>query len=592
MSRNREVADRLEEIARMLEILGENRFKVIAHEKAARAIADLPQDVADLDAKQLEAIDGVGAKIAAKIVQYANTGDMTEHAELRAKVPEGLFELMNLPGLGPKTVSLLWKDKHITDLAGLKRIIDDGSIMDLPRMGAKTVQNIKDAIEFNASAGARLPLGVAMPVAEAIVERIRKVEGVKKIAFAGSLRRGKETIGDIDILCAASDPDAARDAFTRQPEVIKVLAAGESKSSVRFSLSSLRLADLGGDAAAVQVDLRLVPEASWGAAMLYFTGSKEHNVRLRERAQKNGWTLNEYGLYPESDDPTPPQHRGAKAIAGKTEEQVFEQFGLPFIPPEIREDRDELSLKTTPRLIELDDIKSELHAHTTASDGRLSIDELATLAHARNFHTIAVTDHSRSSFQANGLDEDRLRAHIKRVRAARVKGIAILTGSEVDILPDGTLDYDDDLLAELDVVVASPHASLSQDPKKATARLLKAIEHPLVHILGHPTGRLLPARKGLEPAMPELIAAAKEHNVALEINAHWKRLDLRDTHVRQAVEAGCLIAIDCDVHRAEHFDNLRYGVLTGRRGWLPPEQCINTWSKARLHAWLKEKRAS
>lgn len=280
-------------------------------------------------------------------------------------------------------------------------------------------------------------------------------------------------------------------------------------------------------------------------------------------------------------------------MASETEESIYAALGVPYIPPTLREDRGELTLTNTPRLIEVADIRAELHSHTVASDGEMTIEQSASIAQARGFHTLAITDHSQSSAVANGLKPDRLRQHIAAVRAAneRIEGITLLTGSEVDILVDGNLDYDDDLLAELDVVVASPHAGLKAKPAQATKRLLRAIEHPLVHIIGHPTGRLIERRAGLEPAMDELIAAAIEHDVALEINAHWMRLDLRDTHVRAAVEAGCKIAINCDVHQAGDYDNLRYGVLTGQRGWLTPDRCINTWSAERLHAWLRSKRS-
>ena len=325
---------------------------------------------------------------------------------------------------------------------------------------------------------------------------------------------------------------------------------------------------------------------------MYFTGSKEHNVRLRERALKKKLTLNEYGLYPLDKEETPPQKRAVKAVASKTEEDIYEKLDLPYMPPEIREDSGEFDLDDTPRLIEFDDILAELHAHTTASDGKLTLEALVDEARDRGYETIAVTDHSQSSAQAGGLSPERLREQIDQVHAhnRKTREITVLAGSEVDIHADGTLDYDDDLLHALDIVVCSPHASLSQKPDVATKRLIKAIEHPLTHIIGHPTGRLINRRPGLEPAMDEIIAAAVEHETALEINAHWMRLDLRDTHVRAAVEAGCLLAIDTDAHTPEDFDNLIYGVLTGRRGWLTPEQCINTWSSKQLEAWLKKKR--
>lgn len=602
MSVNKALAERFDRMSQMIELLGGDRFRANAHAKAARVIRGYPKDLASLvdDKKALTSIDGIGARTADKIIEFVRTGRISEYDELVAQVPSGLLIVMDVPGMGPKTVKLIWEQLGVTDVEALKKAIEDGSLLALPRMGQKTIDNIKESIAFAEQAGARLWIGQAMPVAEGIVGRLAKVKGVQEIAFAGSLRRGKETIGDIDILACTDDAEGLREAFVTMPEVEKVLSRGETKCSVRLRIGSdmsrwsnpdVEPSDRKGSVA--QVDLRLVPKASWGAAMMYFTGSKEHNVRLRERAIKQGFTLNEYGLFPLDDEQGPPQQRGVKPAAGKTEESIYKKLGFPYLPPEIREDWRELELTETPRLIELSDIKAELHAHTTESDGSLSLEQLAAEATGRGFHTIAVTDHSRSSVQANGLSVERLRAQIERVRAfgAKTKGISVLVGSEVDIHADGKLDYDDELLAELDVVVASPHASLKQNPKVATKRLLAAIEHPLVHIIGHPTGRLINRRPGLEPAMDEIIAAAVQHETALEINAHWMRLDLRDSHVRAAVEAGALIAIDCDVHGIGDFDNLRYGVLTGRRGWLTPAQCINTWSKQKLHAWLKRKRS-
>lgn len=601
MSFNRDAVRLLNEIASMLELLGENPFKVNAHARAARAIEGMSQDLLGLsgDRSALTAIDGIGPKIADKLIELAGTGEMSEHTALAERVPSGLMGLLRIPGLGPKTVRLMWQERGVTDLAGLKGIIDDGSILELPRMGKKAVEKISAAIRFAEQDTGRLHIGVAMPVAEAVVEHMRGVEGVTRAAFAGSLRRGKETIGDIDVLVCAEDPAAAGEAFRSMPDVVSVLAAGDTKSSVRYALE----VDLGrwkmegrsGDAEerpSVQVDLRVVPESAWGAALMYFTGSKEHNVRLRERALRQDLTLNEYGLFPEDPEAEgSPQSRGVEPVASTTETEIYERLGLACVPPELREDRGEFSVDGFPALIEVGDIRAELHAHTTESDGSLELAELVGHAKARGFHTIAVTDHSKSAAVAGGLTVKRLRAQREAIEAARgeIEGITILHGSEVDILADGALDYDDEVLSWLDVVVASPHAALSQDPKAATERLLRAIEHPNVNVIGHPTGRLINRRPGLEPAMDEILAAAREHDVALEINAHWLRLDLRDVHVRAAVEAGCLIAIDCDVHRAGDFDNLRYGVLTGRRGWLPKERCVNTWPAKKLHSWLAKK---
>ncbi len=589
MSFNSDLARRLAQTADMLELLGEDRFKVNAHARAARVIGDHGADLRPIADQpgELTKIDGIGAKMAAKIGEFAATGEIGEHKELLTRVPPGLLDVLDVPGLGPKTVKALWETLGVTGIDDLKRVIVDGSILKVPRMGAKTVENITKSLATVESGAGRLNIGVATPIAEMLVARLEKTTGVERVQFAGSLRRGKETIGDIDLLVVAPGPggaEAAREAFCAMPEVKQVLARGETKCSARLELDGVH----------VQADMRLVPAGSWGAALMYFTGSKDHNVRLRERALKKKLTLNEYGLFHLDDDPTPHQHREGglgKAVAGKTESDVYSKLGLPFIPPELREDQGELD-REVPELIEIGDIKSELHAHTTASDGVMSIVRLAEHAKARGFHTIAVTDHSKSSVIANGLSPERLREHIKGVHAAReeVRGIHILAGSEVDILADGRLDYDDDLLAALDIVVASPHASLRQEPAKATQRLLKAITHPLVHIIGHPTGRIIGQRDGLEPDMKELCAAAAEHKTALEINASWQRLDLRDAHVRLAMERGCMIAIDCDVHAPEDSDNLRYGVVTGRRGGLTAERCVNTWTRARLEKWLKSKR--
>ncbi len=595
MSFNADVSRIFERMSAMLELTGADRFRVNAHAKAARVIKDHPRDLGPIahDQKSLTALEGIGKATGAKIAEFAETGAIAEHDALAEKVPEGVVRMLDVQGLGPKTVKLLWHEKGVDSIAALKGVIEDGSILDLPRMGAKTVENIKESIAFMESSGSRLPLGIAMPIAEALVDRMSSVPGVVDCAFAGSLRRGRDTIGDIDVLIVTEDPERAREAFCGHQSVVKVLARGETKCSVRLGLDGPG-GRFGSQAdQAVQADLRIVPAASWGAALMYFTGSKEHNVRLRERALSEGLTLNEYGLFPDDRGAEPPpQQRGVKPEAAKTEASIYQALGMPMIEPTLREDRGEMSIADDPGLITADDIRAELHSHTVASDGEMEIHESAGIAEKRGFHTLAITDHSQSSAVANGLKPDRLRAHIGRIREIdrETPGIRILAGSEVDILVDGSLDYDDDLLAALDVVVASPHAGLKAKPAQATKRLLKAIEHPLVHIIGHPTGRLIERRPGLEPAMDELIAAAVEHDVALEINAHWMRLDLRDTHVRAAVEAGCKIAIDCDVHGPDDYDNLRFGILTGQRGWLTPELCVNTWDRDRLHGWLRSKR--
>ncbi len=591
MGFNADVAAALERMGQTLELLGESGFKVNAHARAARVIKDLPQDLKAIagDDKALTAIDGVGKGIAKKITEFAETGKIEEAEKLSAQVPAGLFDVLALQGLGPKTVRAMWQELEIESIADLSKAIEAGTLAGLPRMGAKTIENIKEAITFAAQTQGRTKIGSAMAVAESMLELLRGVNGVERVEIAGSLRRGRETIGDLDFLAIAKGKAAERvsEAFRNAEGVERVLAAGETKSSVQLKV------DLGGKTGElrIQADLRVVDASVFGSAWMYFSGSKQHNVRLRELAQKKKLTLNEYGLFPDDGEPAP-QSRGVKAKASKTEESIYKALGLPFIPPEIREDRGELALKKTPRLIKEDDIIADLHAHTVASDGKLTIDELAQEAMDRGYRVLAITDHSQSQAIANGLKPDRLRAHIDAIREAneRIKGITLLAGSEVDILPGGKLDYEDDLLAELDVVVASPHHALKQVEKYAMKRMLKAIEHPLVHIIGHPTGRLIDRREGLPLVIETIVVAAAEHDKALEINANQARLDLRDAHVRAAMEGGALLSINCDAHRAANFDMLPFGVATGRRGWLTPERCINAWDEQELLAWLRAKR--
>ena len=635
MTANQDVAERLALMAKLMDLLGEDSFRASAHARAARAVEDFPGDLAELarDKKALTAIEGIGAKTADKIIECLTTGRIAELDRLREKVPAGLLDIMNIPGVGPKTVRAMWESGGVTDMASLKRAIEDGSLLKVPRMGEKAVEKIKANLVLGEEAGKRTPIGLAMPIARQIAAALAAVRGVERTGIAGSLRRGKETIGDIDVLVvmgregleasrhqgieghdSKADDEAIPavvEAFCSLPGVRRVLSKGAGRASVRHSLKvdTGRWGFAGEESPesepTIQVDVRVVPKESFGAAMMYFTGSKEHNVKLRERAQKRGLTLNEYGLFKEDGKTGSPHARGAAAVAGREEAEVFAALGVPYVPPEIREDQGELDLTQTPRLIELGDLKAELHAHTTASDGRMSLRELVEHIAARGFHTLAVTDHSKSSAVANGLSEARLRDQIKQIRELdqeireskpgewgreKAKGLRVLAGSEVDILSDGRLDYDDELLAELDVVVASPHAALSQEPAAATARLVRAVSHPLVHILGHPTGRLVNRRIGLQPDLKLLFEAARAHGTALEINSHWMRLDLRDVHVRQALAAGCMIAIDCDVHEKMDSTFVEFGVTTGRRGGLTPERCINTLEVGPLLRWLAAKR--
>jgi DNA polymerase (family X) len=587
MSINDAIAAQFHEAAKLLELSGANAFRVNAHAKIGRVVEAMAGDISELadSMSKLTAIDGIGESSARKIIEFVTTGKIQEFDTLRAGMPAGLLDVRRLPGVGPKTAKLLYEQSGVIDLATLKAKLDSGELLKIPRMGEKTLQNIRDSLIFVESNSARIRLGEAMPLAEAIVDVLSQVKGVIRVQYAGSLRRGRDTIGDLDILASGADPELIAEAFcdfrTSEIKVSKILVRGETKCSVRLT-------------SGVQADLRLIPDGAFGAALMYFTGSKEHNVSLRELALKKGMSLNEYGLFPD-DGESAPHKRGLKPFAAATETEIYTHLGLEYVPPEIREDQGEIARATArnlPTLIELADIKAELHSHTVASDGRFTIDSLIEQARSRGYHTIAITDHSRSSAQANGLSVERLLKHIDDIHAARDrhKDMQILAGSEVDILTDGRLDYDDEILARLDIVVASPHASLRQDPDLATKRLVAAVSHPLVHILGHPTGRIINQREGLQPDMAKVIAASAKHGTALEINSNYLRLDLRDSHVKAAAEAGVMITIDTDAHAPSDFDHLRYGVLTARRGWLTPAGCPNTWPAKKLAAWLKKKR--
>ena len=586
MSANATLAAIFKQMADVMQILDEDHFRVLAFQKVARVLDDLSDDVASVagdppQAKPLTAIAGIGKGTADRIVEFLATGKIKEHEELLAKIPKGLPALLNIPSCGPKTVALMWKEAGVDSIETLKKKIADGSLVGLPGMGEKKVENLKKNLDFAASSGGRVRIGVAMPLAKWLAEQLKRLPQVKQVQPAGSLRRGKETIGDVDLVVAADPKDAhaITSAFLKLEPVAQVLGQGPTKASMRTKEG-------------VQVDLRVVDPGVYGATLLYFTGSKEHNIKMRERAIKMGMKLNEYGLLKAGAD----ENDKASWVAAKTEEDVYRALKLEWIPPELREDHGEVELAEQgklPKLLTIGDIKAELHAHTTASDGKFSIRELAELAMDRGFHTIAVTDHSKSQVIANGLNEARLEAHIEAVRrvAEELKGkISVLAGSEVDILADGSLDYSNSILKELDIVIASPHAALSQDPAKATKRLLKAIDNPYVTILGHPTGRLVLRRDGLHPDMKSLIKEAKDRGVALEINANSYRLDLRDSHARAAIEAGVKLAIDTDTHGPGDLDELAYGVLTARRAGATAHDVVNCLSRDALAKWIKSTR--
>lgn len=572
---NADVARTFSEIADLLEIQGADSFRVSSYRRVARTVEDLSEEIAQIAARgELSTLPGIGKSSAEKIHELLETGRIALRDELAAEVPPTLLELLRIPHMGPKKVALLWKERGVTTLNELIAAIDQNRLSGLKGFGDKTITQIREGIEFMQRSAGRVRIGTAWAVMEAVRAAVAALPGVKRVEPAGSLRRGRETIGDIDLLCVAASPADTIAAFAKLPGVAKVLAAGDTKGSA--------LVDAGGEA--IQVDLRVVPEESFGAAWQYFTGSKEHNVRLRELAGKRGWTLNEYALT-EIDT--------GRVLASHQEQDIYAALGLPWIPPELREDRGELEGTSVPEdLLELADIRGELHLHTTASDGRETIEQMAAAAKARGYKYICVTDHSQSSVIANGLKPDRLRAHVKAVRAAaaKLKGITLWVGAEVDIHADGRLDYDDELLAELDFVVASVHFGMGRDADANTRRTLEAIRNPYVNLIAHPTGRLINKRDAMPIDIDAIARAAADTGTALEINASDFRLDLRDQHARRARELGAAICINCDAHAGDQFDNMRYGVMTARRAGLRRGDVLNTRPAREIEAFVSRKR--
>ena len=585
MSRNQDIAELFNRAADVMALLEENSFRVLGTRKVARIIEDLPEDVKTLqDQNRLEQTPGIGKSTVDKISEFLRTGHISEFEELAGRVPAGVLEMLAISSVGVKTAHQLWKEAGITSVAELKKHLVEGTMPKLKGFGEKKQLKIRQNMEFMEEAGKRIGIGWALPLAEAYCDTVAKVTGVSQVQYCGSLRRGKETIGDIDIL-VCSEAEAVPTitaAILAHEQTQQTIGAGETKISIRTR-------------AGLQVDFRIVAAQHWGAALQYFTGSKEHNVRLRELAIKRGLKLNEWGLF-----------RDQQSVAGENEPGIYTALELAWLPPEMREDRGEIelaglmykrlrgeSIKVTDSRLEylardipalwpvlqLSDMRGDLHSHTTASDGHCSIDDMIAEAKRRGYEYFAITDHSKSQVQANGLRVDRLMEHIKAIHAAaaKVKGITILAGSEVDILADGSLDYPDEVLQQLDWVVASPHSALSQESEAATARLIRAAANPLVDVIGHPTGRLVGGRRGLEPDMKAVIMAAARSGVALEINSHDLRLDLRDIHARMAVEAAVPLCINTDAHQREDMDKMIYGILTARRAWAQPGNVINTW---------------
>jgi len=590
MSLNNDLSQLFKTLAAVMEIRGESPFKAIAFSKVSRILKDATFDVRKLCEKgKLGEVEGLGASSCKIVNEYVETGRSTDFAEVAASVPPGLLPLLDIPGLGPKTIALLWKQRGVTNLEELVKAIDGGALAGLKGIGDKKIAAIKDGIALQAQAAQRMGIVDALPIAQSLVERLRQLSQVKQAEIAGSLRRRRETIGDVDLICSLKDQSSGSvvsAAFVKFPEVERILGQGTTKASVITA---------GG----LQVDLRIVPADNFGAALLYFTGSKDHNVKLRGRALGMGLTLNEWGLYRLDEYDKAAKKTGeapsVKPVASKSEADVYSKLGLAYIEPELREARGELEAageKKLPKLISRADIRGDLHSHTTASDGNATIEQMAEAAAALGYEYLAITDHSKSQIIANGLTAERLLKHVKEIHRVgeRLKGIKLLAGCEVDILADGRLDFEDAVLAELDIVVASPHVALKQDAAKATDRILRAIENRYVQVIGHPTGRLINRREGLPLDIGKVVSAAAASGTALEINAGYPRLDLSDLHARAAIAAGCMLAIDTDSHSIEELPAITFGIDVARRAWVEPAQVINCMPFAQLRRFLDRKR--
>ncbi len=571
---NKAIAGILYETADLLEIDGQDSFRIRSYRNAAEAIEGLPQPVEQLicEPKKLLEVPGIGKSLAGKLQEICHEGKLSLHSELLEKYQPSMLELLKIQGLGPKTISLIWSAYKVSDLAGVEKLAREGKLHELPRLGEKQEQKILKAIEDYRRIAGRYTLDVADKIARNLSEHLAGLPGVDKITPAGSLRRGRETVGDLDILvtgkCCTNDQqrEAVIEKIVNFPGIRDVIGRGENKVSFRLR-------------SGMQVDVRLLPPDSFGAAMQYFTGSKSHNVALRQRALKMGYTLSEYGL---DELPRDGEADGdGKRVAGRTEEEIYARLKLDCIPPELRENCGEIEAAAEhrlPRLVTVEDLQGDVHMHTVETDGRCTIEEMAEAARERGYKYMAITDHSKNLAFANGLDDARALKHIEKIRKAdeEIKGIRIFAGIEVDILADGELDLSDAVLKEMDVVIASVHSAFNQEAPKMTERLLRAVNHPHVPIIGHPTGRILLRRDAYASDMEAVLEAAASNKVAMELNAYPDRLDLCDRHLRMAKERGVKIVINTDSHHTSHMEKIRYGVLQARRAWLTPADVLNT----------------
>jgi len=571
---NQQVANTFNLIADLLEIKGENIYKILAYRKVVDSLSEMSYEIYDVwQEGNLTSVPGVGKAIAEKIDELFTTGRLDFLEKLEAEVPPSLVELLKIPDIGPKKVSLFWRELGITNLSELDTAAKSGQLRDLPGMGIKSEAKVLAGLEALARRTDKIPLGKALPFAYELVKYLNTIPGVEKLDLAGSLRRMKATVGDLDLVVAIPDSSEIMDFFTSHPQVINVIGKGLVKSSVEFDNN-------------IRAQLWAHPVDRFGTALQYATGSKNHNVRLRELALKQGLSLSDQSFL---------RQDGSELLCA-IEEQVYSTLGLPFIPPELREDRGEVQAALEgklPVLISREDFKSELHTHTTWSDGKLSIKEMALEAINRGLELLAITDHSVSLGIAGGLSIEDLvaqRREIEQVSNELEGRIRIIQGCEVEIRADGSLDYPDEVLARLDIVIASLHSGLRQPREQVTARLMNAIRNPHVDTIAHPTGRMIPSREGADLDMSVIMKAALENNVALEINSHPARLDLDDVHARKAIEMGILLTINTDAHSASDLDLINFGIATARRGWVEPEHVINTWSSDRLISWLETRK--
>ncbi|HXG52825.1 MAG TPA: DNA polymerase/3'-5' exonuclease PolX [candidate division Zixibacteria bacterium] len=583
---NVEIARVLSRYADLLEIQGEDLFRILAYRKAARTLESLSQPVAQMlaEGKNLDELPGIGKSMAEHIEEIVRTGTLTGFKKLRKKIPASLAELLDIEGLGPKRAKLLYDRLGISSVKELERALDSGKVASLPGFGQKSCEKIRQALRNLGKRPRRFKLLDADQLVRPLVDYLRKGGDVEQLEVAGSYRRRMETVGDIDILAASEKPEAVMGRFRAYPEVDRVVAAGTTRGTVILR-------------SGLQVDLRILARRSYGAALHYFTGSKAHNVAVRKLGVERGLRINEYGVFrvPRGKKADETGVEEGERIGGATEEEVFRAVGLDWVPPELREDRGEIQAAQKhrlPDLIVLGDIRGDLHLHSKWTDGAATILEMVRACRERGYEYCAITDHSRAVRVAGGLSPDdfrRQRDEIERARA-KVQGIAVLAGCEVDILPDGSLDLPDALLEQLDVVVAAVHSRMNMTQSEMTRRVLKALAHPAVTILAHPTGRLINEREPFAIDLEQVFHAAKERNVAIELNAQPDRLDLNDLHALRAREIGVKIAVNTDAHSVEQLHFMKYGVDQARRGWLEKRHVLNALARPQLEAWLNQRR--